>query len=409
MFLLTSCAQSAYLKENNKLNHLLQSQPFIQNKLDSFPQYEVQIIYTQINRDRINTPHFTTFQWNVDPHHYFYPASVVKMPAALIAVEKINHLAKTHSSLTLFSPMKIDSIRPPQTPVTEDTTSWNKTASIGQYLRKIFIVSDNDAFNRIYEFVGQAYLNERLQGMGYRNTHIIHRLDAPQFNFESNKYTNPIHFYEEDRTICDQKEKYNPRDVRVHQLKSTLKGQGYLSGDSLIHRPFDFGYKNFFALSDMARMIRNILFHEYAAKNEQFQLTADQLDYVRKCMSTLPRESRYPSYDTTHLDGYCKFFMYGGSRDTLPDHLRIFNKVGWAYGYLTDAAYIVDFKNKREFILAATISTNIDGVFNDGVYNYESLGLPYLRQLGSLFYQYELTRPRKHIPNLTNFRFDYQE
>lgn len=403
---LASCGSGRYLKEKASLDQLLRSQPFIQHKLDSFAQYETQVIYIQITRDRHNKPHFRSFAWNNDPQYYFYPASTVKMPAALIAVEKINQLSSSYLGINISTPLKIDSIRPPQSAVSDDTTSWNRTASIGQYIKKIFTVSDNDAFNRVYEFLGQAYLNERLRTLGYHQTHIIHRLDAPQFDFQSNKYTNPVHFYNEDRPYIDLPEQHNPRDVRVPSLRSTRKGDGYLAGDSLVHGPFDFGYKNFFALNDMSRMVKNILFHEYISQNEQFNLTPDQIKYIRNCMSTLPRESRFPSYDTSYHDGYGKFFMYGGTRDTIPDYIRIFNKAGWAYGYLTDAAYIADFKNKTEFIVAATISTNTDGIFNDGKYNYESVGLPFLRQLGSLIYQYELKRPRKYKPDLSAFTFE---
>jgi len=406
LMFLASCGPGLYLKEKTTLEELFLSHPIIQNKLDSFTQYEAQVIYIQITRDKHNKPHFKTFKWNTDSQYYYYPASTVKMPAALIAVEKINQLALAHPGLNLFTPMKIDSIRPPQSAVLEDISSWNRAASIGQYLKKIFIVSDNDAFNRLYEFLGQAYLNARLKTLGYRNTHIIHRLDAPQFNYQSNKYTNPVHFFDEDRTYFNQEEQYNPDDVRVGPLRSIRKGDGYLSGDSLVRQPFDFGYKNFFSLEDMSGMVKNIFFHEYIPEKEKFNITPDQLKYIRKSMSTLPRESHYPTYDTTYHDGYAKFIMVGGTRDTVPGHIRIFNKAGWAYGYLTDAAYIVDFKNKTEFILAATINTNTDGIFNDGIYQYESLGLPYLNRLGTLIYQYELRRERKYKPDLDHFRFD---
>ncbi|MEL6716818.1 MAG: hypothetical protein AAFP86_23780, partial [Planctomycetota bacterium] len=47
------------------------------------------------------------------------------------------------------------------------------------------------------------------------------------------------------------------------------------------------------------------------------------------------------------------------------------NKVGWAYGYLTDAAYIHDAETGAEFILVGTIHVNKNRIFNDGVYEYE--------------------------------------
>ncbi len=237
----------------------------------------------------------------------------------------------------------------------------------------------------------------------------VHRLDAPEFDYESNKYTNPVRFQHEDLKIYKQDEHYNPNDVRIPGLLSLQKGTGYMKGDELIKQPLDFSYKNYFSLDDMAMMIKSIMFPQDTSDRKPFDITADQMQYIRTCMSKLPRESKHPFYDSTHSDGYCKFFMYGDTKDKMDPNIRIFNKVGWAYGYLTDAAYIVDFKNKVEFILAATIYCNQDGILNDGRYDFESIGLPYLSKLGKTFYQLELKRKRKYKPDLSAFKLNYHE
>jgi hypothetical protein len=96
--------------------------------------------------------------------------------------------------------------------------------------------------------------------------------------------------------------------------------------------------------------------------------------------------------------------MYGGDAAEVPDNIRIFNKVGDAYGFLTDAAYIVDFDNGVEFILAATIFTNANQTFNDDTYEYDDIGLPFMRNLGKAIYEVELQRERPHRPDLGRFR-----
>jgi hypothetical protein len=55
-------------------------------------RHRVQIIYTQIDRAKDNRPHFRSFAYRVDPGEYFYPASTVKLPVALLSLEKINRL-----------------------------------------------------------------------------------------------------------------------------------------------------------------------------------------------------------------------------------------------------------------------------------------------------------------------------
>jgi hypothetical protein len=92
----------------------------------------------------------------------------------------------------------------------------------------------------------------------------------------------------------------------------------------------------------------------------------------------------------------------------MPPHVRVFNKVGWAYGFLTDVSYVVDFKNGVEFMLAATLYVNSDGVLNDDKYDYDAAGYPFLYQLGQTVYQFELTRRRRFKPDLSRFQIQYE-
>jgi hypothetical protein len=78
-----------------------------------------------------------------------------------------------------------------------------------------------------------------------------------------------------------------------------------------------------------------------------------------------------------------------------------------AYGYLNDVAYIVDFEKNVEFMLSAVIHVNKNQIYNDGIYEYDQIGLPFLANLGRVIYNYELNRVKKHLPDLSNFRFVY--
>ena len=67
------------------------------------------------------------------------------------------------------------------------------------------------------------------------------------------------------------------------------------------------------------------------------------------------------------------------------------------------------FRNNVEFMLSATIHCNSDGIYNDDRYEYDSVGFPFLRNLGIAIYDHELKRVRKNIPDLSAFRFDWQK
>jgi hypothetical protein len=92
----------------------------------------------------------------------------------------------------------------------------------------------------------------------------------------------------------------------------------------------------------------------------------------------------------------------------MPPGVRVFNKVGWAYGFLTDVSYVADFTHQVEFMLAATVYVNRDGILNDNRYDYDEIGYPFLYALGQTIYQYELQRKRDVKPRLDDLRIRYE-
>lgn len=90
---------------------------------------------------------------------------------------------------------------------------------------------------------------------------------------------------------------------------------------------------------------------------------------------------------------------------TLPPsdaNLRIFNVVGKAYGVLSDCAYVADFENNVEFMLTAVLYVNEDEILNDDKYEYDTIGHPFLAELGNLIYNFERTRNRNFIIDFTD-------
>lgn len=398
---LISCEKKT---DNDLLEELLSAEPenfshLLRNK-DAF---EIQIIYTKINRDEHNTPTFMQHTFNANPERYFYPASTVKLPLVLLALEKVNRLRIP--GLNAATPMLHDSCYNGQISVSRDTTSPDGFPSIAHYSRKILVVSDNDAFNRLYEFMGQEATNAILREKGFNSIRIIHRLERP-LSRDENRHTEAVRFISGEKVVWQQPMLVAPPfDIS----EKVFRGKGFVRNDSVIRTPFDFTYKNFYSLFDQQEMLKTVLFPEAVPEEARFDLTTDQRRFVMQYMSQLPRETSYPPYyrDTSYYDAYCKFLLFGNSRERIPDNIRIFNKVGDAYGYLIDNAYVVDFSNNIEFILSAVINTNIDSIYNDGKYAYDSLGYPFMRALGQAVYHYELRRERKFTPDLSAFKMSY--
>jgi hypothetical protein len=403
LILLYHCAILA----QNPLEQASGYDPELKAILEKAEEHEIQILYTQINRDSDGNPIFTDYSWKLDSYRYYYPASTVKMPIAALALEKLNELQI--EDLHAASPMKSHAARKIQTADFLDPKSETGFQSVDHYVKQIFLVSDNNAFNRLYEWLGQEYIYEKLQEKGFQQSRIIHRLSVSGFDTLENQYTNPVSFYGEDGELLYHKGLVKSKAPHVplsQKVFDTIKGKGYYDSslDSVIMTPFDFTHKNFISLSDLHGTLKSLIFDEHLPSHQRFNISTSDRKRMLTYMGMRPRESEYPDYDSTYYDSYVKFFMFGTDSTQMPASIRIFNKVGWAYGYLTDVAYIVDLENNVEFLLSATIHVNQNKIYNDGNYEYDTIGLPFFDLLGSYIYEFELERKKTGAVPVTYYR-----
>jgi hypothetical protein len=395
LFALSARAQS----DANLLEKLMQQKPAQFGKILANPnEYRLQILYTQINRDKNNVPHFKEYSYRLNPKEYFYPASTVKMPLAFLALEKINNLKI--KGLTKSTLMVYDSVADRQEPIYNNPYSINGTQNIEQAVKEIFLVSDNNAANRLFEFVTPHTVHEQLANKGYKDVYIRNRLELGR-TAKENRSTQAIDFYnEQGKIIYHQPAAFNKDSLPYY---NAFIGNGYLNNqDSLIKGPLNFSEKNRIYLSDLTHILKSVLFFDQTPPSQRFNLTTEDRKFLLHYMHTLPNESQYPTYDTANYwPGYCKFLYTGSEKGPFPSNIKIFNKVGDAYGFLLDIAYVMDPEKKIEFMLSAVIYCNSDGIINDSMYDYDSVGYPFYKNLGQLIYNYELQRKKAFLPNFT--------
>lgn len=401
--LLLQAQVSAQMKTDAFLNKILESgrDSLFQQVLLRKNEYRVQIIYTRIDRDSKNKPSFKNFYFNAGDSLYYYPASTVKLPLALLSLEKLNRMQKV--GVDKFTTIQYDSSYPGQKILYKDSTSATGLPSIAQFIRKAFLISDNDAYNRMYEFVGQQEINRSLHEKGYSRMRIVRQFMP--MNEEENRHTNQIRFLNAaGKLILTQTPVYN-QDSFDFSRKAML-GKGYMNGkDSLVNEPMNFTRHNNIPLEDLQQILQSVLFPLSVPEKQRFQLKPDDYKFLYRYLSQFPSETPYPKYDTSiFYDSYVKFFFRQQGRPSV----RIFNKAGWAYGFLTDVSYVVDFKNRIEFMLTATVYTNDDEILNDDKYEYDTVGFPFLYQLGQTIYQYDLHRKRRFSPDLKAFKLTYE-
>ncbi len=409
--LLFTCLCCNTLFSQPKTDSLLQSillhntSPLLQKVVQQKDTFRLQVIYTQINRNKHNVPSFKNYYFNADSNLYFNPASTVKLPLALLTLEKLN---KMHvKDVNKYTAIQYDSSSLWQIAVYKDSTSKGGWPSLSNYIKKAFLVSDNDAYNRMYQFNGQQTINRNLHAKGYNSIRITRQFMG--LTSEQNRHTPPVRFIQEDGSlIYAQPSAYNTDSFYFDKVIKLGKAH-YNNKDSLINEPIDFTKVNNVPLEDLQQMLQSVLFPSSVPAMQRFNLTKDDYKFLYQYLSQYPSETNYPKYDTAqYYDSYVKFYFRNGSHQ-MPLNIRVFNKVGWAYGFLIDVSYVADFKNNIEFMLTSTLYVNSDDILNDDKYDYETTGWPFLYELGQTVYQYELQRSRKYAPDLKKFRMVYEK
>lgn len=378
--------------------------PILKEVLENKEKYQVQILYTQIERNEHGNPLMTNYTFNLDDAKYFYPASTVKLPVAILSLEWLEE--QNIPGLNENTIMLTDSIHPSQVSAIVDNSASDSLPSIAQYIKKILLVSDNDAYNRLYELLGQDYINQKLADKGLNHTIINHRLSFPA-SAEDNRLFNPIRFVDKSGNVIHEIPARQTETIYSNAERPVI-GRAYYSGDSLMEQGMDFSFKNKFAISDLHGVVQRIVFPMAFPDAERFNLNEDHQNLILKYMSMLPGESDFPSYpQSEYWDTYSKYYLNSMDKNATSKAVRLFNKTGQAYGHLLDGSYYVDFEKGIEFFVTAVIYVNADETLNDDVYEYDEIGFPFFAELGEYLYGLELAREKMIPADLKEFGFSY--
>ena len=406
LFTGTLSAQSYYPDETPELiyNLLRSKSPIFDSLLNNPSKYKLQIIYTQINRDKKNKPNLKSFYYRHLPDEYFYPASIVKLPLAALTLEKLNSLKI--KGLTKDTKLEIKSVVPCQTSVRVDSNFPDIYTTLGSYISKALIVSNNDAYNRLYDFTGQKYILKCLRKKGLKKARIIHWFAACDSAYE--RKSNDLYFYDKKGEVIY----HRPSTLNKKKIKKPIKNMAvgkanYDFNQNLINHPKDFSNKNYFSLDDITSVLTRIVFPGNFTHRKRFKLKDADYEFLLRNLVWQPSESNIHAIKDSpaFYNSMTNYFIYGHDKKAFIDtNVQIFNIVGQAYGFLTDCAYIVDFSKNIEFFLSATIYVNEDQVLNDDVYEYNSTGFPFFKNVGLLFYNYEIQRKRTNTANLDYFK-----
>ena len=385
--LASSGHSSAVIDSDAALAALLESGAF-GPVMDDPKGHRVQVLYAPLSRDANGAVSLKKFRYRIDQNEYFYPASTVKLPLAALALEHLGTLPGADRTAVLLT----GAAHPEQSAVSYDAFGDGALPTVARYVEKIALVSDNDAYNRLYEWLGPEAVEARMAALGHEGVRIRHRLSV-SLSPEAMQRLNPV------RLVAPGPRQWTwgPRQARPLPPGPALPlGQGEQLGGQLIPGPKAFDEKNAFPLEAQLTFLQSLYLPETVPPRQRLALPeADRRWFLERFGQLAPR-SGYEAYAALP-EGYVKFLAFGGKAPTLPEDLVIFNKVGDAYGFLTDVAYFVERSTQTEFLLAATVYVNDNGIFNDDRYEYETLGFPFLEALGQQLLEDARRRPRERL------------
>lgn len=380
--------------------NVLQSEhKYIRTVMADPARFEVQLIFTEITRDDYDHPIFANETFQLNDNAYFYPASTVKMPAAFLAAELFENPDPELAVVERKIPLTLDT----EFRMEEDTAR----TTLRQEITKIFVVSDNDAHNRMHDLIGRDRFNTMMIEKGLGPWRQAHRLGGPS-KASAAEHRGIWFFGANGDSLFFQREP--AAELEPLDIDNLQKGVAYMQDGEKIEEPFGFAYRNHAPLASLQATLEAVIFPGFSSLGRvssetvakpgsgtsglqtpematpRFHLSDETVDFLNQAMRWYPDEGGYDDPDY-YYDGYVKFFIYGDVYDPIPDHVKIANKVGFAYGTLTDVAYITDSLNGIEFMLSGTIIVNKNGTFNDNVYEYDEVGMPFLAEVGRQIYQ----------------------
>lgn len=368
------------------LARLLADDPALESVLSNADEHRLQIVVGRIQagEDRRPTLHQQSFRAGAE---YFYPASTVKLFAAVAALEYLEELRQeTGLAIDVDTPLVIRPLRDGDPVDDTDPDNLNGGAiTVRQQIRKLFLISDNTAFNRLYDLVGQKRLNASIRRAGIDSARIVHRLSLAR-TAEENLTTPRVEFIGEDFRYSVPRRTSQPQP-QGELPPEMLVGEAHFVSAERLDEPMDFAPKNRIPLADLQRGLCMIVRPDvdcggFDSGGGGFTLRQEDRELLLEAMSRLPHQSTNPVYDPEEYpDHYVKFVLPGLRRVVPDDGVVVYDKSGQAYGFTTENAWIVNRRTGQGFFLAATLYTNANATVNDDEYEYAEVAEPFLADL----------------------------
>jgi hypothetical protein len=294
---------------------------------------------------------------------YFYPASAVKLCSAVAALEMISELrADGRTGIDVRAQVQFEgrsAVRP----------------TVASLVERALVVSDNDANNVLFDLVGQDSLHERMWRLGLDSVRIRHRLgrggadearESPELQLQTSSGDGVV-IPARTATVS----------LGRNDMDGVLVGDEYVSGRSVVAAPMSFEAKNRISLVDLQELLIAVVRPELRNAPAP-RLGTEERAVLLDALAGLPSKRGA----STKADVPHKPLRSGVARVVQGDDLVAYGKAGRAYGFMVDNAYFLDKQTGKSIFVAATVYANANGRVDDDVYDYASVAIPLLADIG---------------------------
>jgi hypothetical protein len=359
----------------DELEPLLRNDSEIAALIDDGPRKRLQVLaaFPVKGKDGKWTLHRSGLRLDAE---YFYPASAVKLFAAYAAIEKLDDMSEELNA-------KVGISTPIRFVAGEGRTKQTVNTTLRRDLEQALIISDNDAYDRLFDFVGREELGERLGHIGLKRTILVQHLGRAA---KARTTAAPL---------IDLIMPPDPPVAVSHRLGAEVPpapwaavklGKAYVDEKGkVIQGPMDFSMKNATTLGDLQDMLiaiaRPELYDRMPNNGEIKSPNAryDVLEILNKLPSQL--EGTWRGHPTAK-DAFHKPLHIALAAAFPEEKVHVYGKSGRAYGFAVDNAYIVSERTGRGFFLTSCLYANDNDTLNDDGYEYLTVGTPFLARVG---------------------------
>lgn len=355
--------------DDRALGALLEERPEFARFAASPERYRLQVLVGTVA---------TAASGEVTVHHagyrvdaeYIYPASAIK---SLLSVASLAEARRrgggVQTALGICDALRCKAIR-------DRSNRGRGELTVGHAVRKIQLVSDNDAFGQLFDFVGQATLNESLWELGLSSVRLHHRMGR-----RPDELGEPPAI----GLVLDGQGARARRTIVLPPTPAARLDVGRAHVDEhgrSWEAPMSFADKNYASLRDLQRLNIALVLPQ-AREAAGLGLAEEDRRWLLKAMTEHPNDSDNPRYPGPRfgVDAH-KPLLVGVRRVIDEEHVRHVGKAGRAYGFHLANAYVEDRRSGRGIFVTAAIYVNPNGVVNDNRYSYDGTTAPFMADLG---------------------------